>query len=99
MVNLLESIINNHILNYIAKISRIYNIPENKLKSLWENDIEQIVIYKSPANGVYYHKQTKMAFISPINQVVYGKLINGKVNKLNNNDIKLCKKWNFKIGI
>ena len=99
MVNLLDSIINNHIQNYIEKVSKKFNIPEKKLKDLWNNKNEPVVIYKIKNSGNYIHKDTNLVFHSPENQKIIGKYSNNKIIKLNKNDIKLCKKWNFKIGI
>jgi hypothetical protein len=99
MVNLLESIVNNHIENYIKKISKKFNIPETKLKDLWNNKNDQVIIYKMKNSDNYIHKDTNLVFDSPKNQKIIGRYYNKKILKLNKNDIKLCKKWNFKIGI
>ena len=99
MVNLLDSIINNHIENYIQKISKKFNISEKNLKDLWNNKNEPVIIYKIKNSDKYIHKETNLVFHSPTNQKIIGKYNNNKIIKLDKNDIKLCKKWKFKIGI
>ena len=99
MVNLLDSIINNHIQNYVEKVSKKFNIPEKMLLDLWYNKPGQVIIYKIKDSKHYIHKDTNLVFDSPKNQKIIGKYFRGKILKLKADDIKLCKKWNFKIGI
>ena len=99
MVNLLDSIINNHIEKYIQQISKKFNIPEKKLKDLWNNKSDKVVIYKIKNGNNYIHKETNLVFRSSTEQKIIGKYYNNKIVKLRKNDIELCKKWNFQIGI
>lgn len=99
MVNLLDSIINNHIQSYVEKVSKKFNIPEKMLLDLWYNKPSQVIIYKIKNSKYYMHKDTNLVFDSPKNQKIIGKYSEGKILKLRKDDIKLCKKWNFKIGI
>ena len=65
MVNLLDSIINNHIQNYVEKVSKKFNIPEKMLLDLWYNKTDQVIIYKIKDSKYYMHKDTGLVFDSP----------------------------------
>ena len=101
MSNILEDIINTHIDAYIAKVAKTFNIPSKSLKNIWYNRQGPVIITKFKNLDCYWHKETRMVFKSRRNPVVIGKVsLNGNnVIKLDKKDKKLCKKWNFQIGI
>lgn len=59
---------------------------------------EKIVLRKHPDfPGKFYHPTSNMIFHSAENKVVIGRLEDGKIRKLTDEDIETCKKWRFAI--
>ena len=68
---------------------------KKKLKDLWNNKNDPVIIYKIKNSDKYIHKETNLVFHSPTNQKIIGRYNNNKIIKLGKNDIKLCKKMEF----
>lgn len=56
---------------------------------------KQIIIKKNNKIDKYCHNQTGMVFKSKDNKIVIGKLVENNIQKLNSEDILICKTWGF----
>lgn len=77
------------------KTSKASSLNGTTLKNSSE---EKIVLRKHPNfPGKFYHPTSNMVFHSAENKVVIGRLEDGKIRKLTDEDIETCKKWRFAI--
>lgn len=62
------------------------------------NKSPQLLIRKHKELGVLYHPETNMVMHSAMNTAVCGKIVDDKVvNKLDDDDLKICMQYGFKI--
>ena len=57
---------------------------------------KKIAIRLHPELNKFVHNTTGLVFFSKNEQVVYGKVINGVIKELSDEDIETCKKYQFK---
>ena len=57
---------------------------------------KQIIIRKHPKIGEFFHPPTKLVFKSNKERIIIGKIFNGNVCSLTDEDIKTCKSWKFR---
>ena len=69
------------------------NFEDNNI--LLNKNPKQIIIKKNKIIDKYCHNQTGMVFKSKDDKIVIGKLIDNSIQKLNDEDILICKTWGF----
>lgn len=81
---------------YCSKHTRYKKVIEDDKQVSDSTELKKIAIRLHPDLKKFVHNTSGLVFFSKSEQVVYGKLINGVILELSDNDIEICKKYQFK---
>lgn len=111
----LIDLVQEHITYFLYNISEEYNIPIRDIKREWRvfnckpvkyksfNEVRnkelKIPIRLNKKIGKFVHSPTGFVFVSKEETLVYGRLVNGDIVDLTEDDIQLCKKYFFRIKL